>query len=115
MKKFLLFLFMTIPLISGCQKKEKLEDDKVYFFYQTTCPHCHIALEDINRIAPDLELYMYEISGSGRELFIQCVEKFDLPRNQIGTPLICMGNSYIMGWSGEEAIKFADYVDKLKK
>lgn len=59
-------------------------------------------------VAPELEIY--EISGTGRDLFMQCVKKFDLPHKDIGTPLICMGDNYLIGWSEEEAKKFDSFV-----
>lgn len=112
MRKFFKFCFLAgcAALIGGCDTRQTLSDDKIYFFYQTTCPHCHAALQYINEVAPDVQIELYEISGQGRDLFMQCVEKFDLPRNEIGTPLICMGDNYIIGWSDEEALKFNDYV-----
>lgn len=94
----------------GADNAKKLNPEKIYFFYQSTCPHCHHALEYINRTAPDVELEMIQVDGSGRDLFIQCVEKFDLPRDAIGTPLICMGDNYLMGWSQEYEVRFDEYV-----
>ncbi len=112
MKK-LLIIALCVFGITACEKQvteTKLDDNKVYFFYQSTCPHCHHALEHINHVAPNLDMQMVEIAGSGRNLFIKCVQKFNLPREQIGTPLICMGDHYIMGWSEIEAVKFDEYV-----
>lgn len=103
-------LALAIACLGACEKRQTLSEDKIYFFYQTTCPHCHVALQHINEVAPNIEIELYEISGEGRDLFLQCVEKFDLPRQAIGTPLICMGDNYIMGWSAEEAVKFDEYV-----
>lgn len=112
MFKFLIMSVSCIALLSACNQENanKLDPNKVYFFYQSTCPHCHHALEYINRSAPEVSLEMLSIDGPGRELFIQCVEKFDLPRNSIGTPLICMGDNYLMGWSSEYEIKFDEYI-----
>lgn len=94
----------------GTDDANKLNPDKVYFFYQQTCPHCHHALEYINRTAPDVPMEMVSIDGAGRDLFIECVEKFDLPRDAIGTPLICMGDNYLMGWATEYEAKFDQYI-----
>lgn len=101
-----------VALLTACSKDEakKLDPNKVYFFYQSTCPHCHHALEYINRSAPDVSLEMISIDGPGRDLFIQCVEKFNLPRDAIGTPLICMGDNYLMGWSPAYEVKFDEYI-----
>ena len=119
MKKSLLYIFLAfigVCLLSGCDKgnEVKLESDKIYFFYQSTCPHCHHALEYINRAAPDVTLEMFSIEGEGRDLFIECARKFNLPRNSIGTPLICMGDNYIMGWSQSYEVLFDEYVKPYK-
>lgn len=110
--KFLLTGVACIGLVGACSQENanKLDPNKVYFFYQSTCPHCHHALEYINRSAPDVSLEMISIDGPGRDLFIQCVEKFDLPRDAIGTPLICMGDNYLMGWSPVYEVKFEEYI-----
>ena len=110
--KFFVAGISCIALLTACSKDDanKLDPNKIYFFYQSTCPHCHHALEYINRSAPDVSLEMVSIDGPGRDLFLQCVEKFDLPRNAIGTPLICMGDNYLMGWSPEYEIKFDEYI-----
>lgn len=111
MKK-LLILFVCLLGITGCEQKDsvKLEQDKVYFFYQETCPHCKTAIDFINKTAPDLDLQIHEVNGHGRPLFLECVHKFDLSYDNIGTPLICMGNDYIMGWSDENAEQFQQLI-----
>ena len=114
MKK-LLILFVCLLGVTGCEQKGsiKLEQDKVYFFYQETCPHCKTAIDFINKTAPDLDLQIHEVNGSGRSLFIECVHKFDLPYDNIGTPLICMGNDYIMGWSAESEQQFRKLIPQF--
>ena len=118
--RIVLYLFgffgLSGLLLTGCGNKEssELSADKIYFFYQATCPHCHHALEYINRTAPGVELEMVSIDGQGRNLFIKCVEKFNLPRNEIGTPLICMGDNYIMGWSRSYEGLFDKYIEPYK-
>lgn len=113
---FIAFFVTAIPFLSGCSdnKKNELDPNKIYFFYQSTCPHCHHALEYINRVAPNVEMEMVSIDGEGRSLFIKCVEKFNLPQNSIGTPLICMGDNYLMGWSDSYEEKFDEYVEPYR-
>ena len=43
-----------------------------------------------------------------------CAEKFDLPQNRLGTPLICMGNNYILGWSEKAPATFEAYLKSMK-
>lgn len=87
--------------------------DKIYFFYQNTCPHCHTAMEYINNNYENLPLVMINIGDvKGYRLFIQSVKKFELG-NQVGTPLIVMNDSYIMGWSDESISLFDEQVKEL--
>ena len=112
MKK-ILSLLVLIPLFLGaCGTKEDalLDTNKVYFFYSNTCPHCHHALDYINQKYPNLQLTMVNISNTeGYDLFVSCAKNFKLG-DQIGTPLFCMGDKYIMGWSLEYEAKFDEYV-----
>lgn len=52
--------------------------------------------------------------GNGFELFKACGEKFRLG-NSIGTPLFCMGDKYLIGWSENNARKFDEYVKPLSQ
>ena len=40
--------------------------------------------------------------------------RFNLPKDNLGTPLICMGDHYIMGWADTDRVKFDSYVQKFK-
>ena len=50
----------------------------------------------------------------GFELFVKCARKFNLG-NQIGTPLFCMGENHLMGWSPESEKEFDEYVKPFIK
>ncbi len=117
MKK-ILSLLVLIPLFLGaCGTKEDalLDTNKVYFFYSNTCPHCHHALNYINQKYPNLQLSMVNVGNpEGYDLFVHCAEKFKLG-NQIGTPLFCMGDKYIMGWSQEYEARFDEYIKPYLK
>ena len=101
-------------LLGACgEKKTEVEDlqpDKLYFFYSNGCPHCHSALEYINQKYPKLSLSMVNVANAGGyELLVKCARRFKLGR-QIGTPLLCMGDNYLMGWTPEYEAKFDSYV-----
>lgn len=117
MKK-ILSLLLIIPLFLGaCSSKEDelLDSDKVYFFYSNSCPHCHHALDYINQKYPNLQLSMINVgSPEGYDLLVRCAQEFKLG-NQIGTPLFCMGDKYIMGWSQEHEVKFDEYIKPYLK
>lgn len=85
------------------------------FFYYNECPYCHDAIDYIDRQYPNLNMAMVNIHvGNGFELFKACGEKFRLG-NSIGTPLFCMGDKYLMGWSENNARKFDEYVKPYLK
>ena len=116
MKKFLLSLICVVSLLSACQEHQNTQSsteisaDKIYFFYSNSCPHCHDAIAYLNKNHPDLKLSMENVSTQrGYELLFKCAEKFNLG-NRIGTPLFCMGDKYIMGWSDNNAAQFEEYV-----
>ncbi len=114
----ILTLLLLIPLfLLGCGKNdlETISPDKVYFFYSDTCPHCHDALEYINRKYPDLQISMVNVANDGGyDLLIRCAQKFKLGR-RIGTPLFCMGDKYIMGWTPQYETRFDEYVKPYLK
>ena len=118
MRKICLTLFVFVLLVCGCGKKIEsaaLEDGKIYFFYYNECPYCHDAIDYIDRQYPNLNMAMVDIHvGNGFELFKTCGEKFRLG-NSIGTPLFCMGDKYLMGWSENNARKFDEYVKPYLK
>ncbi len=109
------FLFALVLLfVGGCDtQKEKintLADDKIYFFYYNECPYCHDAMDYMNAKYPQLKVTMVNIHNpGGYKLLMQCAEKFKLG-NSVGTPLFCMGDKYLMGWSENSTRQFDEYV-----
>ena len=114
MKKLLLAMLVII-FCSACSKQdETLLPGKIYFFYSDSCPHCHEALSFINNEYPDLELTMVNVSSpQGQNMLFSCARKFKLG-SQIGTPLFCTENDYLMGWSEEYIPKFKELVASYK-
>lgn len=111
----LFFLAAVLSLgLSACDGNEnlpsKISDNQVYFFYQTTCPHCHHAADYVKKKYPDLNIVAVNIAQhDGFKLFEKCARKFDLTEN-LGTPLFCMGDKYLMGWSSSYEKQFDAYV-----
>lgn len=116
MKRLLFAVVCMLFVVASSAKAADLDNSKIYHFYQPMCPHCHEAIDYINAQYPGLKMELININ-SGREnfdLFMRCVRKFKLG-NQIGTPLFCMGNRYIMGWSDEQKLQFDEYVKDFLK
>lgn len=120
MKKFIYLLALAVVFIGGCDNQKnpaeaQISPDKIYFFFSNGCPHCHDALAFINQKYPDLKVSMVNVGNNeGYELFVKCAAKFKLGR-YIGTPLFCMGDKYLMGWSPESEILFDEYVQPFIK
>lgn len=123
MKKILTALasiFMLFGLAS-CDKDQisaspaQISNNQIYFFYQNTCGHCHHAAQYISQRHPGLKMVNVDVrTPEGFNLFLKCAQKFNLNQNSLGTPLICMGSHYIMGWSDEDANRFDSYVQRFK-
>lgn len=115
MKKLLYFLLACFLFTSACdtqsnQAVEEISPDKVYFFYSETCPHCHAAEAYLKKNYPNLPIERVDVSQKdGYALFVKCAEKFNLG-NQIGTPLFCINENYMMGWIPEYAPRLDAYL-----
>lgn len=125
MKKFLKVLTVVFSLcfLFGCDEDaskntnamHEISTNQVYFFYQTSCPHCHHAAAYIAQKYPNLKMVNVDVrEQNGYNLFLKCAQKFRLNPNALGTPLICMGDHYIMGWDDTDRVKFDSYVQKFK-
>ena len=94
---------------------KNINNDHIYFFYQTSCPHCHHAVDYISQKYPNLKMISLDVRTQANfNLFLKCANKFKLDQSALGTPLICMGNHYIMGWSDADKVKFDLYVQQFK-
>lgn len=119
MKKYAFLLAVLTFLVSGCdtgtKADEEINPDKLYFFYSNGCPHCHDALEYINKKYPDLKMTMVNVGNPGGfNLMVKCARKFNLG-DRIGTPLFCMGRKHLMGWAPQNECKFDMYVRPFVK
>lgn len=107
---WMLFSFVLISACSNASDSNELEADKIYFFYQTTCSHCHDAAKYIKKNYPTLKITALDIKLPGNmKLFEKAVKKYNVTK-AAGTPLFCFGKNYIMGWGNEEQNLFDHYV-----
>ena len=110
MMKYLVRVLVFCLLLAGCGNKEP---QQVEFFTHEGCPYCSKALKYIQINYPQLPLKVMEISTPGNmHRFVLCAEKFKLNKKKLGTPLICMKDHYIMGWSAENRLLFDEYVKR---
>ena len=110
----LIFCTSLMFLLSACEDKNSiisLSQNEIYFFYQDTCSHCHDAAKYIKTTHPMLKIKGLDIKMPGNmNLLKQAALDYKLGPN-VGTPLICFGKNYIMGWNSQYEKKF----DELAK
>ncbi|MBR1825065.1 MAG: hypothetical protein IJ770_00560 [Alphaproteobacteria bacterium] len=116
-KLFICLSIAGVLFLSACQKKEDiitLSEQEIYFFYQEGCPHCHTAAEYIKEKHPELKLKSLDIAMPGnRRMFQQAAQAYKLGAS-VGTPLICFGKQYVMGWGPDSPRRFELYAKKYK-
>lgn len=118
LRKLLTSLFsISILFLTSCNDENSLQNlskNEIYFFYQETCPHCHTAAQYIKEKYPDLKVKGLDIKMPGNmKLFQQAVRDYKIS-TAAGTPLIGMGDRYIMGWGDEEVKAFDEYVGSYR-
>lgn len=95
--------------------EDELAENKIYFFTHNGCPYCEMAEEYIAQNMPNTAIEQVSIDKpGGMYLFRKCVQKFKLGR-EVGTPLFCMGDDYLMGWSEENQQRFVELSKKFGK
>ncbi len=98
------------PQIIATNSEENLIHDKIYFFAHSMCSSCKNAYVYLHTHHKDLNIPITNMSEKhSLDLYKQCVKKFSIPNYELRLPLICMKNSYIMGWdeNSEELFKKA--------
>ena len=99
-------------LFSDTANIAALQPDKVYLFTKKGCPYCTQAVSYIKQNHPDFQIEILDIleSETNRNMAIACANRFGIPLNQLGTPLICMPDDVILGWGSDAPKQFDDYV-----
>ena len=104
MKKFILAVVLFVSACSG--SVDNFDKSKVYFFYSNGCPHCHAALEYIDRNYANTPITMVNIATpGGYELCWKAAKHYKL-NGSIGTPMITFGDKYMLGWGTDSARQF---------
>ena len=114
MLRYLAICFCSFCLLfsAGCRKSNDirtLSKHEVYFFYQTACSHCHMAAKYIKDKHPWLKVKALDVSMPGNMRLLQEAAKTYKIGDAIGTPLICFGENFIMGWGSDEERKFDEF------
>lgn len=94
---------------------EELAKNKIYFFTHNGCPYCEMAESYIAQNMPNAAIETVSIDRpGGMFLFRKCAQKFKLGSN-VGTPLFCIGDEYIMGWSEDNQQRLVELSNRLEK
>ena len=99
----------------GCDSTARLDAKTIYFFTKPGCPYCEKASDYIKQQHPNLSVEYKNVKEiSARDLMLSCAEKFKLPTNRLGTPLICMGDNYLLGWGPDASVEFEKALKALQ-
>lgn len=100
-------------LISGCQ--DETNTNRIYVFSQPGCGHCQNAHAYMERYYKNYDIKELNIrKGSNLDYMQRYARKFKIPAQTLGTPLIIMGDDYVMGWGKDQQKEFNRLVKKFK-
>ena len=114
MKKIFLSLLIGLTvMLGGCE--EKANTNRIYVFSQPGCQHCQHAKNYMDRYYKDYDIKEMNIhEGSNMSYMLRYARKYKIPETNLGTPLIIMGNNYVMGWGTEQMHEFNRYAKDFK-
>lgn len=112
------FCSCAVLFFAACKERNdivSLSANEVYFFYQESCPHCHHAADYIHENHPNLAVKSLDIRMPGNmRLFEDAVKTYKVT-GSAGTPLICFGKNYIMGWGDDAPKQLDSYAEEYEK
>ncbi len=117
-----LLMLLSLPATAAetpniAQNSEtELKADKIYFFAHSLCQSCKDAYVYLETRHKDLNIPITDMKERHNlELYKQCVKKFNIPNQELTLPLICMGNSYVMGWQNNSPQTFEHALQQYKE
>ena len=115
MKKILMALFfVTAITLGGCQEKVS-KTNRIYVFSQPGCSHCEHAKNYMDRYYKGYDIKDMNIrEGNNMGYMLRYARKYKIPEQTLGTPLIIMGDNYIMGWGDDQQRKFNRYAKNFR-
>lgn len=108
-KAFLSIALILTVFLSACQ--EKKTTNRIYVFSQPGCIHCEHAKSYMNRYYANYDIQDMNIrEGNNMGYMLRYARKYKISEQNLGTPLIIMGDNYVMGWGTEQQRDFNRYV-----
>ena len=114
MKRIFTILFIGLSLfLSACN--ETVDTNRIYVFSQPGCGHCVNAHEYMLRYYENYDIKELNIrEGSNMSYMLRYAKKFKINEQTLGTPLIIMGDKYIMGWGKNQIKEFNQNIKNFK-
>ena len=108
-KAFLSIALILTVFLSAC--REKKTTNRIYVFSQPGCIHCEHAKSYMNRYYANYDIKDMNIrEGNNMGYMLRYARKYKISEQNLGTPLIIMGDNYVMGWGTEQQKDFNRYV-----
>lgn len=119
MKKYILIfagVFILLPINTVAASPFKKE---VIIFSQP-CHYCELMKKDLDSeiipANPDIKFTILNITKpENHKLLIKYVKQYKIEGNNIGLPLIFVGNNYIMGWGDNAVGDLNNYLNEFKE
>jgi len=114
MKRIVASVILVLTMsLGGCQ--EKTANNQIYVFSQPGCIHCEHARSYMQRYYQGYAIKEMNIhEGNNMSQLLRYAKKYHIAQQDLGTPLIAMGDNYIMGWGDEQQKKFNRYAKDFK-
>lgn len=117
MKNFIFILIFVIAavFVYMARPDNSLPVDRLIVFSQDQCPHCHDALAFIDKqIRPkyqNLKIDVLDIADrSNMNKLLSLISKRQMDKNTIGTPVIVLGDTTLVGWTAANEVKLLNAV-----
>ncbi|MGB9775995.1 MAG: hypothetical protein ACPLYD_01965 [Anaerolineae bacterium] len=98
-----LMLFLLVGCSSGTVTPTAKPVVRAVLFYSTTCPHCHIIIEQVlpplqKQYGDQLEIRMLEVSDSRNyQLWLKAMDAYQVPADWRGVPMLFIGDKVLVG------------------
>ncbi len=118
-------IFILIVILAGifiyiARPNHTIPTDRLVVFSQEQCPHCHEAMAFIdNQIRPkypNLKIKILDIANKANmNKLLALVDKQQLNKNTLGTPIIVLGETTLIGWTAATEIKLINAVQRFTR
>ncbi len=114
---------LLLVLLVGCSSGATTPAKPVVravLFYSTTCPHCHIVIEQVlpplqKQYGDQLEIRMLEVSDvNNYQLWVKAMDAYKVPADWRGVPMLFIGDQVLVG-SGQIPERLPGLIEQYLK